>query len=153
MARDVKNWFPLTLASVVALAVGYVLPRSPRPGDMLDAIAAVQRRSPYFLVSEPMPPANWARTGAVYLCRSPRTAADLDLLNTVPRLPDDRWTGVVCFRGTAEPRQVYVRWASEGSDRCLDYGTFAVFGDPDLLEEVQPLLADAGFQAKPRVVL
>jgi hypothetical protein len=92
-----------------------------------------------------LPPASWAQTGALYLCRTPRTAADVDSLSKHPWRPDPRWVGVVCFKGTAHPKELYVPWVSEGGDRCLDYGVFAVFGDPELLREVRAVLAAEGF--------
>jgi hypothetical protein len=151
MSQHLKSWVPLALASLLALAAGYALSRSGRRGgDMLDAVAAVQRRSPRFLVSEPAPSANWARSGALYLCRRPRTAEDVDGLGKHPWTPDPRWAGVVCFKGLANlhlSRLSYFPWVSEGGDRCLDYGDFAVFGDPELLQEVRAILAAEGFQA------
>jgi hypothetical protein len=150
--QHLKSWVALALVSVLALATGYTLPRpGRRGGDMLDAVAAVQRRSPQFLVSEPMPRApmpraNWVQSGTLYLCRTPRTPEELDGLSKFPSRPHPRWAGVVCFRGTAEPGQVYIPWVSEGGDRCLDYGDFAVFGDPEMLQEVGAILAAEGFQ-------
>jgi hypothetical protein len=119
----------------------------------MDAIAAVQRRSPRFLISEhpgvrvtgPIAPANWLQTGAIYLCRTPRTIQDVDGLSKYPDRPDPRWAGIVCFRGTADPRQAYVPWLAEGGDHCLHYGAFAVYGDPEVLDEVRVILAAAGF--------
>jgi hypothetical protein len=113
---------------------------------MMDAVAAVQRRSPQFLITEPRPCASWARTGALYLCRTPRTVAEVEGVTKDPDRPDTRWAGMVCFRGTPGARQLFVPWVSAGGDRCLDYGNFAIFGDPDLLEEVRVILADEGFQ-------
>ncbi len=147
MFRGFKSWVALALVAVVAVAAGYALPRPQRRGgDMLDAVAAMQRRSPRFLVSECTPPANWVQTGSLYLCRTPRTAEDVQDLSKDPNRPDPRWAGVVCFKGTADPHQVYVPWVAEGGDRCLDYGAFAVFGDPEVLCEVRAILAAEGFQ-------
>lgn len=146
MSQHFKSWASLVLAAVLGLAAGYGLPRPGRGGDMLDAVAAVQRRSPRFLVSEPRPPANWVQTGALYLCRTPRTPEDVESLSKDPARPGPRWSGVVCFKGIADPRQLYVPWVSEGGDRCIDYGDFAVFGDPDVLQEVRAILANEGFQ-------
>jgi hypothetical protein len=135
----------LILVAAVALAIGHALPRQPqRSADMLDAVAAVQRHSPLFLISEPYPPGNWVKGGALYLCRSPKTAEELDVLSKHP-WGKVRWDGVVCFKGTANPNMRYVPWVSEGCG-CLPYGQFAVFGDPDLLEEVRGILIEAGYR-------
>ena len=57
MSQPLKSWVALTLVCVLALATGFVLRRPPRRGgDLLDAAAAVQRRAPRFLVSEPGEP-------------------------------------------------------------------------------------------------
>lgn len=82
-----KPWLLAAVVAVFALAAGYVLPRPSRSGDMLDAVAAVQRHSPRFLVSEPMPPANWTKSGALFLCRTSRTAEELDGLISIPHMP------------------------------------------------------------------
>jgi hypothetical protein len=113
---------------------------------MLDAIAAVQRRLPRFLISEPKPSGNWMRTGALYLCRAPKTAAELDGLSKYPWCSDPRWAGVVCFRGTRDSTHLYIPWVTEGGEQCLDYGDFAVFGDRDMVQEVRAILAEKGFQ-------
>lgn len=148
MSQHLRSWAPLAL-TVLALVAGFALARLGRGGgDMLDAVAAVQRKSPRFLVTEPRPPVTWVQTGTVYLCRTPRTADEVEGLSKHPARPDPRWAGVVCFRGTDDPNLRDVPWISDGGDRCLDYGTFAVFGDPELLQEVRALLADAGFRPK-----
>ena len=69
----------------------------------------------------------------------------MDGLSKHPGRPDPRWAGVVCFKGTADRHPAYVPWVAEGGDRCLDYGRFAVFGDPDMLREVRATLAAEGF--------
>jgi hypothetical protein len=145
--REKLSW---CLAGLLALAAvyGWNASRQPgrRGGDMLDAVAAVQRRSPRFLVSEPVPRANWARGGALYLCRTPRTAAEVDDLGKQPSRPDPSWAGVVCFKGTGDPHELDFPWVSEGGDRCLLYPEFAVFGDPEMLNEVRAILSAEGFQ-------
>jgi hypothetical protein len=146
MARPQKSYVLLAVVSVLALLAGYALPRPTRQGDLLDAVAAVQRRAPHFLISEPRPPAHWVQSGALYLCRTARTAAEVDGLSKVPECPDPGWSGVVCFKGMTDPQQLEVPWVSRGGDRCLDYGAFAVFGDPTLLQEVRAILDDEGFQ-------
>jgi len=146
MTRRLRLAALLVLVAGAALAVGHFLPRrAERGGDMLDAVAAVQRRAPLFLISEPCPAGNWAEGGALYLCRSPKTALEVEQLSRKPggKFP---WDGVVCFKGTSDPRVAYVPWVSDGN--CLHYGRFAVFGDPELVEEVRALLAEAGFRAE-----
>jgi hypothetical protein len=147
MSAYFKSWSTLALVLLLTLAAGYNLPRpARRGGDLLDAVVAVQRHSPRFLVSEPTPPANWVKTGALYLCRRPRTAEEMDALSKYPGRPDSRWLGVVCFKGTSDPHQLDVPWVSEGGNRCLHYGTFVVFGDAEMLEEVRIILTGEGFQ-------
>jgi hypothetical protein len=145
MAQYFKPWGAPALV-LLALAAGYALPRPGRGGDMLDAVAAVQRRAPRFLISEPLPTANWAQIGTLYLCREAMTAGEADSLSKYPRHPDPRWAGVVCFRGTGDPGHFCFPGAAGGSHRCLDYGAFVVFGDPEMLEEVQAILAAEGFR-------
>lgn len=146
MSLHLKSWPALVTVSALALAVGYSLPRpGRRGGDLLDAVAAVQWRSPRFLVSEPAPPGNWVRTGTFYLCRTARTAEELDGMSRYPRRAGPRWAGVVCFKGTAAPGH-YVPWVAEEADHCLRYGAFAVFGDPEELREVGAILAAEGFR-------
>jgi hypothetical protein len=150
MSRYLKSRVSWAFLSVLALGAGYFLGRPASPvGDMLDAVAAVQRRSPRFLITEPVPPPNWVRGGALYLCRKPKTADDVDGLGRHPGRPDPRWAGVVCFKGTADPKQVYVPWVADGGDCRLQYGHFAVFGDPDLLQEVRAALAAEGLHPTP----
>src|SRR5262249_10997833 len=121
---------PIRRALLLGRAAGYALPRrARRGGDLLDAAGRVQRRRPLFLVSEPLPQPNWFRQGALYLCRSPRDARDLDLLS---RRPGPGWAGVVCLRGTTSPSQSYMPWVSDGGAGCLRYGAFAAYGDPEL---------------------
>jgi hypothetical protein len=147
MPQHHKSWVHLVLVSAVGLATGYILPRpSRRGGDMLDAVAAVQRRAPRFVISEPAPGGTWARTGELYLCLSPKTVDQVDGLSKYPGRADHRWAGVVCFRGTADPNARYVPWVSEkGKHRHL-YGRFAVFGDPEEMRKVQAILAEEGFR-------
>jgi hypothetical protein len=73
------------------------------------------------------------------------TAAEADGLNKYPRRPDPRWAGVVCFRATTDPRYIGFPGVAGSGHRCLDYGAFAVFGDPEVVEEVQTILAAEGF--------
>ena len=150
MSPALKSRVLLALVAVLGLLAGYALPRpTRRGGDMLDAVAAVQRRSPRFLVSEPMPTPNWARSGTLYLCRTPRAALDLDSLLPDPGQEAPRWAGVVCFRGTADPNRLDAPRVQEGRDRCLRYRDFEVFGDPEVLQEVRAILDAEGFRPVP----
>jgi hypothetical protein len=145
MSPRFKTRFALALVSVAALALGYVLPRAGRQGgDMLDAIAAVQRRSPRFVITERVPNVNWLRTGALYWSREPKTAEAMEELCIDPGHPDERWAGVVCFKGTADTN-LYIPWVVEGGHCCVRYDDFAVFGDPQTLAEVRLILAAEGF--------
>src|SRR5262245_27285566 len=147
MSDHLKSRATAALGCVLALVAGFFLGRpGPRGRDMLDAVAAVQRRSPRFLVSEPRPRANWAQGGALYLCRSRRAVEDVDGLGKQPGQHDPGWAGVVCFKGTTDPNLIYHPWVMDGGDRCLRYRTFAVFGDPELLREVRLILAAEGFR-------
>jgi hypothetical protein len=147
MPSSLKSRALLLLVSLLSLAAGLALPRAGRrPGDMLDAAAAVQRRAPLFLISEPLPHAGWAKGGALYLCRTAKTADDVEKLGKRPPGQGPGWAGVVCFKGTADPDIGYVPGVSDGGDRCLAYGPFAVYGDPELLEEVRAILAAEGYR-------
>lgn len=151
MLRRGKAWGSAALLFALGLAVGVVLPWPARPEaggrnyDLLDAVAAVQRRSPRFLVSEPLPETTWARTGTVYLCRQPRTVQEAETLNKF-RLGDPRWAGVLCFQGAAD---LPITWPWADGDTFLNYGTFAVVGDPGELGEVRAILESEGFPSAP----
>lgn len=140
--RAALRWAVLPL---LALAVGYALPRPPRPGDLLDAVAAVQRQAPLYLVSEGEPNATWARRGSVYLCRSPRGPEHIAEVSVPPWRADSRWDGIVCLKGTAAANTEYDPWLSDPHPECLHYTGFAVYGDPALMREVERLLAAAGY--------
>ena len=146
MQQHLKSLAPLVLVFVLAFGSGYILPRQAQ-GDMMHAVAAVQRHSPWFLISEPVPMANWARSGSIYLCRTSRTAAEMEDLPKDPRKADARWDGVLCFKGTVDPGRVQDPWVFEGGDRCLRYDVFAVFGDRDALAKVRVILAAEGFHS------
>jgi hypothetical protein len=129
--------------------LGYALPRSQRRRvDLLDAVAAVQRRAPLFLVSESEPSVRWVDQGSLYLCRSARGLAEIAELKHNPWRRDSRWTGIVCFRGTVEPNLLYDPWLSEATACCLRYGSFALYGDPNLMREIQSILALEGLHPK-----
>ena len=148
MTQHVKSWAPAALV-LIAVVTGYVYARfEGRDGDMMDAVAAVQRHSPHFLVSEPQPMPDWVKDGCLYLSRTPRTAQAMDLMSKYPAQRDSSWAGVVCFRGTACPTAVYVPWVADGGDLCLQYGSFAVYGDPELLAEVRAALDREGFRPR-----
>jgi hypothetical protein len=50
MARHLRTWLVVPVVSALSLAAGYAVPRPEKKGgDMLDAVAAVQRRCPLFL--------------------------------------------------------------------------------------------------------
>ncbi len=113
---------------------------------MLDAIAAVQRHSPMFLVGErgAARPC-WMRDGGIYMSRTTMTPVEAEGLPKDPSRGDARWRGVVFFKGCAD-RGRHLPLVESWGDRCLDYGDFAVYGDHALLEEMRPILARAGFQ-------
>ncbi len=146
MSSQMKSSIRWSLLALVALALGYALPRPQRRGaDLLDAAAAVQRRAPLFLVSESEPSAGWVRQGSLYLCRSARGLAEIAALKHNPWRRGSRWAGIVCFRGTVDPSLAYDPWLSEADACCLHYGTFALYGDPNLVREIQSILALEGF--------
>lgn len=152
MARERRPWALLGLA-VLPVAAGFLLGRQAATGepsrqDMLDAVVAVQRRSPLFLISGPYPGPRWPDSGHLYLCRSPQTVEDTERLVKYPRgcSLGRPWVGVVCIRGTADRDVVEHPWLTDGGDRCVRYGAFAVYGDPDLLRDVRAALDDAGFR-------
>jgi hypothetical protein len=149
MSPQVRSWFLLGLVSAMSLTAGYALPRpAPRAGgDMLDAVAAVQRHSPLFLMTERGCPPSWVTDGGIYLSRSGKSSDDVEDLVKHPNGYDDRWHGVVYFKGCAHRDRVALPFLSGPPERVLDYGDFAVYGDPDLLREVRSTLEGAGFRA------
>ena len=148
MVRQPRFWCLLALAATLSLAAGYALPRpAKRGGDMLDAVAAVQRRCPLFLVTECGCPPGWVTEGGIYLSRTRKTTDDVEDLVKDPHGYDDRWQGIVYFKACAHRDRVYLFIRSGAGDRLLDYGDFVVYGDPELLREVRPILASAGFEA------
>jgi hypothetical protein len=147
MSKRLRVQFLAALLAGLAFAAGYALRRpTPRAGDMLDAVAAIQRHSPMHLLSERAAPRPcWLREGGVYMSRAPLTHEQAEDLPHGPGAGEVRWRGVVYFKGCADRDRhfplVYV-W----QERCLDYGDFAVYGDRDLLGEVRLVLAREGFQ-------
>ena len=152
MRLQVRSGGLLAVLFVTGFATAYTLKRTARADhrrDMLDAVTAVQRRSPRFLISEPLPSSvwsdNWAQYGVVYLCRSPRTPEDVDRIGSVRDTNDARWEGIICFKGIRNPRDAHTPWRSD-NDRGLKYGGFVVFGDAGMLQEVRDILAREGFK-------
>jgi hypothetical protein len=147
MAERLKSWAVSVAASLVALAAGYTLARpGQQGGDLLDAVGAVQRRAPRFLVSEPRPTVNWVQSGCLYLCSTARAAQEVHGRSMCPGRLAPNGAGVACFKGAADPRQFCVPWLEAGGDRCLDHGDFTVFGDPELVQEARAILVAEGFQ-------
>jgi hypothetical protein len=140
-------WFVVPAVAALSLAAGYAVPRSlKKGGDILDAVAAVQRRCPLFLMPERGCPHSWVTKGGIYLSRSSKSSDDVEALLKDPRCYDNRWHGVVYFKAYAyRDRDVYP-FLSGPPDRILDYGDFVVYGDPELIQEVRSILASEGFQ-------
>jgi hypothetical protein len=148
MLRHLRVWCLLTLVAALSLAAGYALPHAAKKGgDMLDAVAAVQRHSPLFLMPERGCPSSWVREGGIYLSRKGKTADDVEDLVKDPRGYDQRWQGVVYFKACAHHDRVSLFLLSGAGDRLLDYGDFVIYGDPELLREVRSILESAGFEA------
>jgi hypothetical protein len=114
---------------------------------MLDAIAAVQRQTPMFLISEKsMPRPVWLHEGGVYLSRTRLSHDEVDGLPRDPRHRDQRWDGVVYFKARADCGEQGSPVVDLWEGCCLDYGAFVVYGDAALLSEVRTILARAGFE-------
>lgn len=148
MSHRYTFWGLMALFIVLGVTGGYVLSLTPIEHDMLDAVAVVQRNSPRFVVSDPIPGANWAKSGSLYLCRTPRTAEELDGLNKGVGGDDPRWEGILCFKGI-DNTTLYVPWVSEAGPDCVHYRSFAIWGDPAEVKEVQALLAAEGIEPPP----
>jgi hypothetical protein len=147
MARRPRLWFVVPVVSALSLAAGYAVPRPEKKGgDMLDAVAAVQRRCPLFLMAERGCPPNWLTKGGIYLSRTSKSQDDVENLTTDPHGTDGRWRGVAYFKAWAQRDRVEYFFLSGPRDRVLDYGDFVVYGDPELLQEVRSILAADGFQ-------
>jgi hypothetical protein len=114
---------------------------------MLDAVAAVQRHSPMFLMTEPGCPSGWVTEGGIYLSRTRKTPEELEMLVKDSRRYDERWQGVVYFKAYAHRDRVTLYILSGADDRFLDYGNFVVYGDPELVQGVRSILTSAGFEA------
>jgi hypothetical protein len=148
MTRHPKLWLVVPVASALSLGVGYALPRPEKKGgDMLDAVAAAQRRCPLYLIPERGCPPSWVTEGGIYLSRTGKTVDEVEHLEKDPRGYDDRWHGVVYFKACVHRDRADFPILSGPRERVLDYGDFAVYGDPELLQVVCPILESAGFQA------
>jgi hypothetical protein len=115
-------------------------------GDMLDAVAAVLRHSPLFLMPERGCPRNWVTEGGIYLSRTGKTPDKVEALVKDPRYYDDRWHGVVYFKAYADRDRVALYFLAGAGDRILDYSDFVVYGDPELLRVLHSVLKGAGFE-------
>jgi hypothetical protein len=148
MSHHSRSWLQLGLVAALALAAGYAVPRPEKKGgDMLDAVAAVLRSSPLHLMTERGCPPSWVTEGGIYLSRTSKSADDVEDLVKHPLRYDGRWHGVVYFKACAHRDRVVYPFLSGPRERLLDYGDFTVYGDPELLREIRPVLDSAGFQA------
>jgi hypothetical protein len=146
MLAQARSWVLIALIAAVSLAAGYFLPRPVKKGgDMLAAVAAVQRRCPLYITAERGQADNWVAEGGIYLSRTSRTAEDLDHLLKDSRSYDGHWDGTVYFKACGRHRERMLPFLPGPGDRALDYGDFGVYGDPDLLKEVRSILAEQGF--------
>jgi hypothetical protein len=146
MLQHARFWCLLALVAAVAFTAGYALSRpAKRGGDMLDAVAAVQRRCPLYLIAERGRPSSWATEGGIYLSRTDKTPDEVEHLLKDSRNYDGHWDGVVYFKACGQHRERMLAFLPGPSDRALDYGDFGVYGDPELVKEVRSILADQGF--------
>jgi hypothetical protein len=146
MLPQARSWFLLPLIAALSLAGGYVLPRpAKKGGDMLDAVAAVQRHCPLYVTAERGQPDNWVAEGGIYLSHTSRTPEELDHLLKDSRSYDEHWAGVVYFKACGRHRERMLPFLPGPGDRILDYGDFGVYGDPDLVKEVRSILLEQGF--------
>jgi hypothetical protein len=150
MFRQIRLWCLFALAATVFLAAWSVVPRPTRRGhDILDAVAAVQRRCPLNFIAERGPTCNWVTDGGVYLSRVGKTPEELDRLLKDWRGYDDRWDGVIYFKARGAHRERVLPFQYAPTGRALDYGDFGVYGDPELLKATRTILADEGFESVP----
>jgi hypothetical protein len=152
MFKHLRLWWPFALAAVVFVAGWYAVPRRPKKGgDILDAVAAVQRRCPLVVVTELRSGATESVTErGMYLTRNYKTPEELDHLGKYPELYDNRWDGVLYFKSRGARRDTHLPFLPAPADRALTYGDFAVYGDPELLKEARRILAEVGFETTTR---
>jgi hypothetical protein len=137
----------IAFVSVVCLAVGYVVHHpEKRGGDILDAMAAVQRHCPLYLIPERGRPSNWATDGGFYLCETSQRPKEMDRLIKDPRSYNERWHGIVYFKACGRRSPLYLPFVPGPDDHTLDCGGFMVYGDPELVRTVRSILADEGFE-------
>jgi hypothetical protein len=145
-----KSWVPLALVTAAALTTGYVLARPEKPekrgGDILAAVAAVERRCSLHLIPERGRPHNWVTDSGFYLCRSSQDPVELDRLIKDPRQYDERWYGIVYFKACARRTPLFLSFLPCPEDKILQYSGFAVYGDPELIQTVRSILGDEGFE-------
>jgi hypothetical protein len=147
MLKQARLWCLTALAAVLLLGAGYALPRTvKRGGDILDAVAAVQRRCPLYLTAERGLPDDWVAEGGIYLSRAGKTTDEVEHLLKDSRTYDAHWDGVVYFKARGRHRERMLGFLPAPGGRALDYGDFAVYGDPALLQEVRSILAAQGFR-------
>jgi hypothetical protein len=150
MFQAARWWRLLALISAVCLATGYFLHRpEKRGGDILDAVAAVARQCSLNLVPERGRPANWVTDSGFYLCRTSQSPEELDRLVKDPRSYNERWHGIVYFKSCAGRVSHFLSFLPGPEDKVLDYGGFAVYGDPEMVQTVRLILAKEGFETTP----
>jgi hypothetical protein len=121
MLKQVRLWFLIAMAAVMLIVAGYAVPRSVKKGgDMLDAVAAVQRRCPIYLTAERDRPHAWVTHGGIYLSRTSMTAEELDYLLKDSRTDDARWDGVVYFKANGRHPARMLSFLPAPGDRALD---------------------------------
>jgi hypothetical protein len=147
MLQPARVWTLLGVMSALCLATGYALHEPKKKGgDILDAVAAVQRRHPLYLIPERGRPYSWVTDGGFYLCRTGQSAEELDRLIKDPRCYQEQWHGIVYFKAYARRSPLSLPFLPGPEDRVLDYGGLVVYGDPSLIQEVRSILADQGFE-------
>jgi hypothetical protein len=146
MFQPGRSWLLLALISGVGVATGYLLHRpEKRRVDILDAVAAVERRCSLHLIPERGRPLNWVTDSGFYLCRVGQTPEELDRLIKDPHQYSERWNGIVYFKACARRGAYCLSFVPGPEDKVLRYGGFAVYGDPELIQIVRSILADEGF--------
>jgi hypothetical protein len=152
--KGMQLWVTFGLIAVLSVGLGAVLPHPQGneacsrkgSGDMLDAVAAVCRRILVHVVSERALCQDYRERG-IYVSRGVKTHDEVEGLLKEPARYDDRWSGVLYFKGCPkrDPANAGLLVAIWGAD-CLDYGSFAIYGDRDMLQEVGAILEAEGFR-------